>query len=131
MINNPITSPLPRTSVSSSRSLSMNWRERGVGVAQIAWKADVEDHLARRERDLGVHAQESLVAARFTPSLVRQHFTLGDRRANRTVCRQCLASAHPGPTPHFRACRYWFGAWWAAYALAHTAVGQEPHHRSG
>src|SRR6266699_838784 len=35
MINNPITSPLPRTSVSSSRSLSMNWRERGVGIARI------------------------------------------------------------------------------------------------
>jgi len=34
MINNPITSPLPRTSVSSSRSLSMNWRERGVGIAR-------------------------------------------------------------------------------------------------
>ncbi len=35
MINNPITSPLPRTFVSSSRSLSMNWRERGVGIARI------------------------------------------------------------------------------------------------
>ncbi len=35
MINNPITSPLPRTSVSSSRSMSMNWRERGVGIARI------------------------------------------------------------------------------------------------
>jgi thiosulfate dehydrogenase (quinone) large subunit len=35
MINNPITSPLSRTSVSSSRSLSMNWRERGVGIARI------------------------------------------------------------------------------------------------
>src|SRR5579859_5690723 len=35
MINNPITSPLPRTSVSSSRSLSMNWRERGVGITHI------------------------------------------------------------------------------------------------
>src|SRR5438132_6401146 len=35
MINNPTTSPLRRTPVSSSRSLSMNWRERGVGIARI------------------------------------------------------------------------------------------------
>ena len=35
MINNLITSPLPRTSASSSRSLSINWRERGVGIARI------------------------------------------------------------------------------------------------
>ncbi len=35
MINNPTTSPLSRTPVSSSRSLSMNWRERGVGIARI------------------------------------------------------------------------------------------------
>lgn len=35
MIKNPITTPLSRTSVSSSRSLSMNWRERGVGIARI------------------------------------------------------------------------------------------------
>ena len=35
MIKNPITTPLSRTSVSSSSSLSMNWRERGVGIARI------------------------------------------------------------------------------------------------
>jgi thiosulfate dehydrogenase [quinone] large subunit len=35
MINNPITSPLSRTAVSSSRSLPMNWRGRGVGIARI------------------------------------------------------------------------------------------------
>src|SRR5260221_13654150 len=35
MINNPITSPWPRSCVSSSRSLSINWRERGVGIARI------------------------------------------------------------------------------------------------
>jgi thiosulfate dehydrogenase (quinone) large subunit len=35
MINNPITSPLRRTPVSSSRSMPMNWRERGVGIARI------------------------------------------------------------------------------------------------
>ena len=35
MINNTTTSPLRRTPVSSSRSLSMNWRERGVGIARI------------------------------------------------------------------------------------------------
>src|SRR5437667_11327454 len=35
MINNPAASPLRRTPVSSSRSLSMNWRERGVGIARI------------------------------------------------------------------------------------------------
>src|SRR5437588_3242153 len=35
MINNPITSPLRRTSVSSSRSMPMHWRERGVGIARI------------------------------------------------------------------------------------------------
>ncbi len=38
--------------------------ERGVGVAQIAWRADVEDHTVRRERDLGLRAQESLVVPR-------------------------------------------------------------------
>jgi len=35
MISNPITSPLRRTPVSSRRSLPMNWRERGVGIARI------------------------------------------------------------------------------------------------
>ena len=35
MINNPTTSPLRRTPVLSSRSLSMSWRERGVGIARI------------------------------------------------------------------------------------------------
>src|SRR5436190_24355481 len=35
MINNPITSPLRRTPVSSSRAIPMNWRERGVGIARI------------------------------------------------------------------------------------------------
>lgn len=35
MINNTTTSPLRRTPVSSSRSLPMNWRERGVGIARI------------------------------------------------------------------------------------------------
>ena len=35
MINNTTTSPLSRTPVSSSRSLPMNWRERGVGIARI------------------------------------------------------------------------------------------------
>ena len=35
MINNPITSPLRRTPVSSSRSIPKNWRERGVGIARI------------------------------------------------------------------------------------------------
>jgi thiosulfate dehydrogenase (quinone) large subunit len=35
MINNPITSPLHRTPVSSRRSIPMNWQERGVGIARI------------------------------------------------------------------------------------------------
>ena len=35
MINNPTTSPLRRTPVSSRRSIPMNWRERGVGFARI------------------------------------------------------------------------------------------------
>lgn len=35
MINNPTTSPLRRTPVSSRRSMPMNWRERGVGIARI------------------------------------------------------------------------------------------------
>jgi thiosulfate dehydrogenase (quinone) large subunit len=35
MINNSITSPLRKTSVSSHRPIPMNWRERGVGIARI------------------------------------------------------------------------------------------------
>ena len=35
MIENPTTSPLRRTRVSSYRSMSMNWRERGVAIARI------------------------------------------------------------------------------------------------
>jgi thiosulfate dehydrogenase (quinone) large subunit len=35
VINNPTTSPLRRTPVSSRRSIPMNWRERGVGIARI------------------------------------------------------------------------------------------------
>jgi thiosulfate dehydrogenase (quinone) large subunit len=35
MITNPITSPLHRTPVSSRRSVPLNWRERGVGIARI------------------------------------------------------------------------------------------------
>ena len=35
MISNITTSPLRKTPKSSSRSISMNWRERGVGLARI------------------------------------------------------------------------------------------------
>jgi uncharacterized membrane protein YphA (DoxX/SURF4 family) len=35
MINNTTTSPLRRTLVSSRRSIPMNWRVRGVGIARI------------------------------------------------------------------------------------------------
>jgi thiosulfate dehydrogenase [quinone] large subunit len=37
MINNTTTAPLRRTPVSSSRSLPLNWRERGVGIARIVF----------------------------------------------------------------------------------------------
>jgi uncharacterized membrane protein YphA (DoxX/SURF4 family) len=35
MISNPTTKPLQHTAFSSSRPVSMNWRERGVGLARI------------------------------------------------------------------------------------------------
>lgn len=35
MINNPTTSPLRRTAISSYQPVPMNWRERGVGISRI------------------------------------------------------------------------------------------------
>ncbi len=55
----------------------------------------------------------------------------GDRRSGGTIRRQCIASAHPGPAPHFSASGSWPGARWPVHARSHAMAGQEPHHRRG